>query len=369
MTSSGAHRLTATRFAKTLLRRALDNAVTDRAAQLAYYFLFSLFPFLVFLVTLTAYLPLRGATEELLGRAAQVMPRQAFEIIEEHLRDLLGTPRPKLLTLGLLITLWSASSGVDALRASLNLSYDVKESRPFWRTRGSALLLTVLGSLAVLLAISMIALGGKAGFWLAAKVGLSQQYTLIWRVLRWPVTALVIMTIVALLYYLLPDVKQEFRFIRPGSVVGTALWLLSTWAFTLYAEHFGSYNATYGSIGSVIVLMTWLYLSGLVFILGGEINAILEHASPEGKERGARAEGEAPPPPEERPSLAAPGAAKSAASAARSQARVAQVMAPAEHPGVDVDARRDRPVEDDEDEAGGDGARDREQDETSHPVH
>jgi membrane protein len=351
----GSRGLTAKQFAKTLLRRALDNAVADRAAQLAYYFLFSLFPFLFFLVTLTAYLPLRGATDEMLGRVGQVMPKQAFELIQDHLRDLLNTPRPRLLTLGIAITLWSASSGVDALRASLNLSYDVKESRPFWRTRGTALILTLLGSVAVLLAVSMIALGGKAGLWLAAKVGLSQQYTVVWTFLRWPATALVIISIAALLYYLLPDVKQRFRFITPGSLVGTALWLLSTWAFTLYAEHFGSYNATYGSIGSAVILMTWLYITGLVFILGGEINAILEHASPDGKERGARAEGEAPPPPEERPSMAAPGAAKSAASAERSQARVEQIR-----------AGTDRP-EDDEREGG--GTERPERDEPGHPLH
>jgi membrane protein len=351
----GSRGLTAKTFAKTLLRRALDNAVADRAAQLAYYFLFSLFPFLFFLVTLTAYLPLRGATDEMLGRVGQVMPKQAFELIQDHLRDLLNTPRPRLLTLGIAITLWSASSGVDALRASLNLSYDVKESRPFWRTRGTALILTVLGSVAVLLAVSMIALGGKAGLWLAAKVGLSQQYTVVWTFLRWPATALVIISIAALLYYLLPDVKQRFRFITPGSLVGTALWLLSTWAFSLYAEHFGSYNATYGSIGSAVILMTWLYITGLVFILGGEINAILEHASPDGKERGARAEGEAPPPPEERPSMAAPGAAKSAASAERSQARVEQIR-----------AGTDRP-EDDEREGG--GTERPERDEPGHPLH
>jgi membrane protein len=186
---------------------------------------------------------------------------------------------------------------------------------------------------------------------------LSQQYTLVWTFLRWPATALVVITIAALLYYLLPDVKQRFRFITPGSLVGTALWLLSTWAFTLYAEHFGSYNATYGSIGSAVILMTWLYITGLVFILGGEINAILEHASPDGKERGARAEGEAPPPPEERPSMAAPGAAKSAASAERSQARVEQIRAGTE---------TDRP-EDDEREGG--GAERPERDEPGHPLH
>jgi membrane protein len=314
------------RFVKLVARRAMDNAVTDRAAALAYYFLFSLFPFLFFLMTLTAYLPLRSATDELLARIAAVMPAQAYAIIQEHVEDLVSHPRPRLLTFGLLITLWSASSGVDALRAALNLSYDVKESRPFWKTRGAALLLTVLGSLGLLLAVAMIALGGKAGFWLAGKVNLSAEYTVVWGFLRWPATAFVILTIGALLYYLLPDVKQQFKFITPGSVVCTVLWLLSTWGFTKYAEQFGSYNATYGSIGGVIVLMTWLYISGLVFILGGEINAIIEHASPDGKARGARAEGEAPPPAIERPSVAAPGAMKSATAAERSQARVEKAV-------------------------------------------
>jgi membrane protein len=309
-------------FLKLLARRSLDNAVTDRAAALAYYFLFSLFPFLVFLVTLTAYLPLRSASDQLLARVREVMPHEAFDIIQNHLRDVLNHPRPRLLTFGLVLTLWSASSGVDALRAALNLSYDVKESRPFWKTRGFSLLLTALGSVAVLLAVTMIALGGKAGFWLAGKVGLSEAYAIAWALLRWPVTALVILSIAALLYYLLPDVKQEFRFITPGSIVCTGLWLFSTWAFTLYAEHFGSYNATYGSIGGVMVLMTWLYLTGLVFIVGGEINAIIEHASADGKVRGARAAGEAAPPPLERPSVAAPGATKTAGAAERSQERI-----------------------------------------------
>ena len=309
-------------FLKLLGRRVLDNAVLDRAATLAYYFLFALFPFIFFLVTLTAYLPLKGATDQLLSRLQALMPKEAFDIVQGHLHGLLNNPRPHLLTLGIIVTLWSASSGVDALRAALNLSYDVKESRPLWKTRGFALLLTVLGAVTLLAAVAMIALGGKAGLWLAGEAGVSRQYTVVWAFLRWPATALIILTTAALLYYLLPDVKQEFRFITPGSLAGTGLWLFSTWAFTLYAEHFGSYNATYGSIGGVIVLMTWLYLTGLVFILGGEVNAIIEHASADGKARGAREAGETPPPAIERPSVAAPGAMKSAQSAERSQARV-----------------------------------------------
>jgi len=131
-----------------------------------------------------------------------------------------------------------------------------------------------------------------------------------------------IMFVAASLYYFLPDVEQEWRFITPGSVVGTALWLLTTWGFTQYAEHFGKYDVMYGSIGGMIVLLTWLYLTGLIFVLGGEVNAILEHAAHEGKAPGARAPGQAPPPPEARPSAASPGASKERTAARRSHLRL-----------------------------------------------
>src|SRR5438105_13552492 len=181
--------------------------------------------------------------------------------------------------------------------------------------------ITVIGALLVLVSITVIALGGKAGAWLAGQLGVQQVYAMVWAVLRWPITMVLIMFVAASLYYFLPDVEQEWRFITPGSVVGTALWLLTTWGFTQYAEHFGKYDVMYGSIGGMIVLLTWLYLTGLIFVLGGEVNAILEHAAHEGKAPGARAPGEAPPPPESRPSAASPGAAKERTAAVRSQLR------------------------------------------------
>jgi membrane protein len=155
----------------------------------------------------------------------------------------------------------------------------------------------------------------------AAKLHVDQFWPLLWSWLRWPITAVGIMLALALLYYFLPDVKQEWRFITPGSAVSTVLWLLVAWGFSLYAENFGSYDKTYGAIGGVIVLMTWFYISGFVFILGGELNALIEHHSPEGKTAGARAAGEAPPPAVDRPSIAAPGAAKTAEAAARTRKR------------------------------------------------
>jgi membrane protein len=309
-------------FLKTLAKRIADNAVTDRAATLAYYFVFALFPFLFTMVTLAAYLPVQNAIEQLMSRVDPLMPEEAMGIINTQVNSLATQQRPRLLTFGLFLALWSASRGVDALRTALNLSYDVKESRPWWRVQLLAITITVATSVLMLLSIAALALGSSAGLWLAAKLHVDQFWALLWAWLRWPITAAGVMLMLAMLYYFLPDVKQEWRYVTPGSLLGTLLWLLMTWGFSVYAENFGSYDKTYGAIGGMIVLMTWFYISGFVFILGGEVNAILEHASAEGKAKGARAAGEAAPPEVERPSIAAPGAAKTAESAARTQRRI-----------------------------------------------
>jgi membrane protein len=309
-------------FIKLLARRISDNAATDRAAQLSYYFVFALFPFLFTLVTLAAYLPVKSNLDGLLARLDPLMPQEAMNIIRSHLDTLATQQRPHLLTFGLLLALWSASRGVDALRTALNLSYDVKESRPWWKVQGIAIGITIATSVLMLLSIAGLALGSSAGIWLATRLHVDQFWALLWGWLRWPITAAGVMLVLALLYYFLPDVKQEWRFVTPGSVLGTVLWLLLTWGFSLYAENFGSYDKTYGAIGGVIVLMTWFYISGFVFILGGEVNALVEHLSSEGKTLGARAAGEAPAPAVERPSIAAPGGAKSAETAQRTRRRL-----------------------------------------------
>ena len=307
-------------FLKRLYEEYENDAVADSAAALAYYFVFSLFPFLFFLATLTAFIPyIRSSVDTIMERAHAILPAQAVGLIETHLRGLVDTPRPRLLTIGLLATFYSASRGVDALRKTLNLAYDVKESRTWWHTELVAFGMTLGGAVLTLIAITAVTAGGSAGFWLAGKLGIAHGYVMVWSWLRWPVTALVIMFCAALAYYVLPDVKQKFKFITPGSVIGTLVWLLGTWGFSVYARHFGSYNVTYGSIGGVIVLLTWFYISGFIFLMGGEMNAIIEHASPDGKNSGARAPGEAPPPPSERPSAVPAGAADSAAAAARSK--------------------------------------------------
>lgn len=302
---------------KEIYREYDHDNVSDTAAVLAYYFVYSLFPFLFFLTTLTAFIPhVQVSMETVLARAHALLPPQAMHVIDKNLRAVVGQTRPRLLTIGLVATLYSASRGVDAVRRALNLAYDVKESRPLWKTELCAFAVTIGGAALVLFGIAAMVAGGDLGLWLAERAHIAREYVFVWRWLRWPVTSLAIMSCVAFAYYLLPDVEQEFRFITPGSVLGTLLWLLGTWGFAQYAGHFGSYNVTFGSIGGVVVLMTWFYITGFIFVMGGEINAILENASGEGKASGARAPGEAPPPPAQRPSAMPPGAVAKASTAA-----------------------------------------------------
>jgi len=307
------------RFARRLYEEYQDDAIADSAAALSYYFVYSLFPFLFFLATLMAYIPgVHTSVTALLQRAHAILPPQAMGLIEQHVHQLVTRPRPRLLTLGILVTIYSASRGVDAVRKALNLAYDVKESRRFWKTELIAFGMTTGGALLLFICATLLLAGGSSGLWVANHLGIRAEYVLVWGWLRWPITALVVMLCAALAYHVLPDVEQEFRFITPGSVFGTLVWLVAAWGFSQYAAHFGSYNITYGSIGGVIVLMTWFYISGFIFLLGGETNAILEQASPEGKAEGARAAGEAAPPPHERPGAVPRGAAKTARAAQRS---------------------------------------------------
>jgi len=307
-------------FCKRLYQKYEDNEVSDGASAISYYLIFSLFPFLFFLATLTAYIPYtRASMDALLVRARTFLPPEAMGIVRTHLRELIGRPRPHLLTLGLAAAVYSASCGVDALRKGLNLAYDVKESRPLWKTSLLAFGMAVGGGLLVLAGIALLVAGGSVGLWAARYLHIANEYVVVIRWIRWPIIAIMVTFGAALSYYLLPDVEQKVKFITPGAVMGTLVWFLVSWGFSAYVSHFGSYNVTYGSIGGVIVLLTWLFITGFILLVGGEINAIIEQAAAGGKQAGARIPGQAPPPPDQRPSAVPPGATKSADVAERSR--------------------------------------------------
>ena len=204
----GGGRLPLWRLGKLLYEKYFDHAVSGSAATLSFYFFFSLFPFLFVLVAMTAYLPVfNPSMQRILEAARDVLPGEAMKLVDSHLQGVGG--HPKLLTLGLVATLYSASRGVDAVRAALNLSYDVKESRPIWKTQGIAFGVTIGGALLVLVSVGVAVIGGDLGFWLSRHLGVGALYVDAWRWARWPVTILLTMLMAALGYYLLPDVEQE----------------------------------------------------------------------------------------------------------------------------------------------------------------
>jgi membrane protein len=277
---------------KELGQRVIHEIQQDdclgRAAQLAYYFLFALFPFFLVLTTLLGYLPVPNLMDRLLETLAEMLPSEALQLVQDHVRELVTNQRGGLLSLGILAALWTSSSAVTAIMDSLNRSYDVEEGRPFWKVRLMAILLTIGLSVFIIVSLILLTFGPQIGGWIADKVGLGSIFKLAWNILRWPVIVGLIIVAMALIYYMAPDVEQEWQWITPGSVVAVVGWLLASLGFSFYVNNFGSYNATYGSIGAVIVLLTWMYVSGFFILVGGEINAEIEHAATGGKDPGEK---------------------------------------------------------------------------------
>jgi len=247
------------------------------AAQLAYYLILAIFPFILVLVSLMGTFGSPELASEILAYFQRVMPEQAYDIIETFTANIISgqAEAPGLFTFGILFTIWAASGAFAALINALNRAYDVQETRPFWKVRGIAILMTLGLSVLILIGVLLLVLGPQIGEAIANVFGLEETFTLVWEVVRWPVALFFMVFTVALLYYFAPDVDQPFRWITPGGLIGVLLWVLASVGFNFYVSNFGSYNKTYGSIGAVIVLLLYLYISSLTILFGATLNATL----------------------------------------------------------------------------------------------
>jgi membrane protein len=266
-------------FFKALKAEWTRDDVGDVAGALTFRAILALFPFLLFLVSLAGVIIDPAQAQALIQELSKVAPKEVTSILGDRINSLAASNPVGLLTVGGVGAIWAASGGVVALMDSLNTVYGVKESRPFWKLRGIALLVTIGGAAMAIIA----ALGIIVTPVIADKLGPAGT-VLTW--LRLPIAGVIIMLLWAVLYYVLPDVKQKFRFITPGSVVGVVIWVVASWGFSKYVANFGSYDVNYGAIGGVIVMLLWMWISAQVILLGAEINAILEHRSPDGKAPG-----------------------------------------------------------------------------------
>jgi membrane protein len=288
---------------RELARRVINEVQSDdvfgRAAQLSYYFLLALFPMLLFLTSVIGFVLGSGSglRHSLFGYLSRVLPGSAFSLVDSTMYEVTAASGGGKLSFGLLAALWAASNGMGAITGALNVAYNVKESRPWWKQRMIAIGLTLALSILILLALVLVLFGGKIAELLAVNFGFGDLFIVSWKVVQWPIVLAFMLLAFALIYYLAPDLyEQKWIWITPGSVTGVALWLLVSFAFKVYLHFFNSYSTTYGTLGAVIILMLWLYLTGTAILIGGEVNSEIENAAaksgdPRAKEKSEKAPG------------------------------------------------------------------------------
>jgi membrane protein len=250
--------------------------VTSVAGGLAYFFLLSVFPMLLVFATALGFLPIPNLFDKGIDIMARFVPADAMGLVRETLKGILSPQRGGLLSLGLLGAIWSASGGFSSMIDALDIAYDAKASRSFMKQRLVSILLTfTVGGLFALGLVFSI-LGPAFGQWVTNILHLSSVFAHVWPFLRWGVMLASIVLAIEMLYYLGPNVKQTFKATLPGAILATVVWLLASLALGVYIQHFGSYNKTYGSIGAVVVLMLWLYVTSIVLLVGAEVNSELQ---------------------------------------------------------------------------------------------
>ena len=266
---------------RELARRTLTHFAKDHglglAAQLAFYFLLALLPTLLVLVTLLSYLPFDGALAKMLTVLGTIAPGELIDLLTQQLKSISTADQAGLLTVGILGALWSSSAGMVAIIDALNRAYDVTDWRSWWKRRLVALALTVALSVFIVLSLAFILLGPGFAGRLAGALGWAPAVAVIWSVVRWPAILFMVTFGMNLIYYFAPNrPRPSWRWITPGALAATLLWIGASLLLRTYVMNFGNYVATYGALGGGIVTMLWFYVSGLAILLGAELNGVLE---------------------------------------------------------------------------------------------
>jgi membrane protein len=259
------------------------------AASLAYYFFLALFPALLFVVSLASVLPVQHLIDRIVAMLSRVAPGDVVAIAQRQFVQITRQPHGGVLTLGLVAALWSTSSGMTAIVDTLNQAYHITESRPWWRVRVTAIGLTLALTIVTLIAFALVMVGPTIAQQAADWLTLGPLFRWTWNIVRWPAAFALVVTAIGCIYHFAPDTRHEWVWITPGSVMATVMWLLISLAFKWYVSHFAGYQKTYGAIGGVMVALLWFYFTSLAILLGAQLDATIEHASPSAPRRGAAA--------------------------------------------------------------------------------
>ncbi|HET6872459.1 MAG TPA: YihY/virulence factor BrkB family protein [Sporolactobacillaceae bacterium] len=259
-------------FMNELIGRLFNSQINDLSAQLAFYFLLSLFPLLIVLLTLLPFLHLKPdpVIQWLISNA----PGEASALIEANVRPLLTKASGGLLSLGILATLWSASNATSALFRALNKAYYVEESRPYWKVKIMAIMLTIGMVMVIAVTLALPVFGNLILTWASRLILFPPIVAGVLNIIRWVLGSVIMLLVLMLLYYIAPDVRLEWSYVLPGAVVATVGWQLISLGFSYYISSFANYTSTYGSLGGVILLMMWFFLTGFILMVGGEVNAV-----------------------------------------------------------------------------------------------
>jgi membrane protein len=264
--------------ARATIKEFSQDDCAGLAAESAYHILFSIFPLAIFAASMSAIinsifgLDLFG---KIMSALTSVLPTDARTAIAAPLAKVLSNQSGGLLSFGIITALWSGSAAVSTFIKALNRAYDVEETRPFWRRKGTEILLTLFVGIVAAAAFIIIVFGGKLGDAISAHIGAGHVFTIVWNILRWPLILAFISLALAVLYWVGPNIKQKFQWISPGAILATIVWVLAIGGFGLYVSKFGSYDKTYGTLGGMIVLLLVFYISSMVIMFGGQLNSEL----------------------------------------------------------------------------------------------
>jgi membrane protein len=276
--------LTPLKLTQLAITKIGEDELSTRSAALSYYFVLALFPMFLFLVSLIGVFAGPGSQlrENIISGLGRLAPGSAADLVHSVVNQTLKASSGIKLAAGILGALWAASGGMSAVVVSLNVIYRVKETRPWWKQKLTIIALTLSLAALIIIALVLVLYGGKIGQAIAGNIGLGTLFRVTWKILQWPLSFAAMFLSYSVIYYFGPDLKQRNWFwVTPGAVAGVALWLLASLGFRIYLHFFNSYSATYGSLGAVIILMLWLYITGFAILIGGEVNWVIENEDKE----------------------------------------------------------------------------------------
>ncbi|MGH9512361.1 MAG: YihY/virulence factor BrkB family protein [Terriglobales bacterium] len=289
--------LTPLQLIKKVIFEINDDDLFGRASELAYSFLLAVFPAMLFLLALFGLFASRGVMlrSRLLLYFADMLPPMAYNLFNKTVNELATDADGGKLTFGIVVALWFAAGGMSSMISTLNTAYHVREARSFFRVRAIAVALTLTVSICLTVALVVVLIGTHLAHVIGAAFGLGRLFVVGWKILQWPAALFFIVVSFSLVYYFGPNLhERHWYWVTPGSIFGVLLWLSASAIFRGYLHFFNTYSRTYGSLGAVIILLVWFYVTGLAFLIGGEINAAIEHAAalrghPEAKAPGQKA--------------------------------------------------------------------------------